>query len=120
MFEEHKWEYLEDGMKFRKIVEQKRIFKFLLGLNQNLDEVRGRMLGTKPLPNIREVFSEVRSEERRKKVMMGSTTTQLATESTGLALARRVHGNQQKIADLVLTACVLNQNLFHLFLIYVY
>ena len=39
MFEEHKWECAEDGIKFRKFVKQKRIFKFLLGLNQNLDEV---------------------------------------------------------------------------------
>ena len=67
MFEEHKWDCPEDGMLFRKIVEQKRIFKFLLGLNQNLDEVKGRILGTKPLPNIQEVFFEVRREESRKK-----------------------------------------------------
>ena len=39
--------------------------------SQNLDEVRGRILGMKPLPNIREVFSEVHREESRKKVMMG-------------------------------------------------
>ena len=100
----------KDGMKFRKIVEQKRVFKFLLGLNQNLDEVRGRILGTKPFPNIREVFFEVRREKSRKKVMMGSMTTQSATESTGSALATRVHGNQQRkgshgattVADMVI------------------
>ncbi|KAK6129039.1 hypothetical protein DH2020_037219 [Rehmannia glutinosa] len=46
--------------RFKKIVETKRIFKFLMGLNKSLDEVRGRILGTKPLPNLREVFSEVR------------------------------------------------------------
>ncbi|RVW29262.1 Retrovirus-related Pol polyprotein from transposon TNT 1-94, partial [Vitis vinifera] len=46
------------------IVEGKRVFKFLLGLNKNLDEIRGRIMGVKPLPSLREAFSEVRREER--------------------------------------------------------
>ncbi|RVW92035.1 Retrovirus-related Pol polyprotein from transposon RE1 [Vitis vinifera] len=53
-------------------VEQKRLFKFFLGLNRELDDVRGRIMGIKPLPSLREAFSEVRREESRKKVMMGS------------------------------------------------
>ncbi|RVW29071.1 Retrovirus-related Pol polyprotein from transposon RE1 [Vitis vinifera] len=57
---------------FRQIVEQKRLFKFFLGLNRELDDVRGRIMGIKPLPSLREAFSEVRREESRKKVMMGS------------------------------------------------
>ena len=36
-------------------------------------QVRGRLLGTKPLPGIREVFAEVRKEESRKRVMLGTT-----------------------------------------------
>ena len=63
---------MKDESLYREIVEQKRIFKFLLGLNNSLDEVRGRVLGTKPIPSIREVFLEVRREESRKKVMLGS------------------------------------------------
>ena len=57
---------------------------FLLGLNKNMDEVRGRILGTKPLPNIREVALEVRQEESRKKVMVGSQTNQPLTEGSTL------------------------------------
>ena len=60
VFEKHKWTCTKDEALYKEIVEQKRVFKFLLGLNKNLDEVRGRILGTKPLPRIREVFSEVR------------------------------------------------------------
>ena len=44
------------------------------GLNKSLDEVCGRILNTKPLPNLQEVFAEVRREESRKQVMMGPTT----------------------------------------------
>lgn len=44
-----------------------------MGLNKNLDDVRGRILGIKPLSNIGAVFSEVRHEASRKKVMMGES-----------------------------------------------
>ena len=47
------------------------MYVFLAGLNKNLDEVRGRMLGRKPLPSLREVFAEVRREEGQRKVMLG-------------------------------------------------
>lgn len=58
-FEDYQWSCSEDAKKFRTFVKQKRIFRFLLGLNKSLDEVRGRILGMKPLMGIREVFSEV-------------------------------------------------------------
>ncbi|KAJ1396328.1 hypothetical protein SESBI_32635 [Sesbania bispinosa] len=51
-------------------VEKDRI-SILVGVNRNLDEVRGRILGTKPLPSIREAFAEVRREESRRKIMLG-------------------------------------------------
>ena len=71
MFESHQWKCLEDNTLYRKIVEQKREFKFLMGLNEDLDDVRGRVIETKPLISLREVFSEVPREKSRKKVMMG-------------------------------------------------
>ncbi|KAA8525055.1 hypothetical protein F0562_007081 [Nyssa sinensis] len=70
MFDKCDWKCPEDGIKYRKIIEKKRLYKFLLGLNKDLDEVRGRITGLKPLPSVREAFSEVRMEESRKKVMM--------------------------------------------------
>ena len=42
---------------------------FFTGLNRNLDEVRGRILGRNPLP-IHEVFSEVRHEESQMRIML--------------------------------------------------
>ena len=44
---------------FKKIMETKRIFKFLMGLDKSLDEVRGRILWSKPIPSLREVLFEV-------------------------------------------------------------
>ena len=71
MFESHQWKCPEDNALYRKIVEQKRVFKFLMVLNKDLDDVRGKVMGTKPLPSLREVFSKACHEERKKKVMMG-------------------------------------------------
>ncbi|RVW49858.1 Retrovirus-related Pol polyprotein from transposon RE1 [Vitis vinifera] len=42
----------------------------MLGLNRELDDVRSRVLSRRPLPSIREVFSEVRREESRRRVML--------------------------------------------------
>ncbi|RVW46449.1 Retrovirus-related Pol polyprotein from transposon RE2 [Vitis vinifera] len=39
-----------------KLWNKKRLFKFFLGLNRELDDVRGRIMGIKPLPSLREAF----------------------------------------------------------------
>ena len=52
-------------------MEDNRIFKFMVGLNVEFDEVRGRIIGRQPLPSIGDVFSEVRREESRRDVMFG-------------------------------------------------
>lgn len=44
--------------------------QILLGLNKDLDEVRRRIMRTKPLLIIREGFAKVQREESRKKLMM--------------------------------------------------
>ncbi|RVX06283.1 Retrovirus-related Pol polyprotein from transposon TNT 1-94 [Vitis vinifera] len=88
LFETHSWKCSDDAATYRQIVEQKRLFKFFLGLNRELDDVRGRIKGIKPLPSLREAFSEVRREESRKKVMMGSKE-QPAPTLDGSALAAR-------------------------------
>ena len=69
---------------YRKLVEQKRTIRFLLGLNKDLDEVRGRIMGIKPLPTIWEAFAEVQREESRKKLMMTDNHTTSAVEGSTL------------------------------------
>ena len=96
MFEIYTWNCPEDTSLFRKIVEQKRTFKFLLGLNKTLDEVRGRIMGTKPLPNLREAFSEVRREESRKKVMMGTHNSGSSLEGSALISRTASWDSRQK------------------------
>ncbi|KAK3015974.1 hypothetical protein RJ639_007262 [Escallonia herrerae] len=95
IFEKITWDCQLDKKKYDKIVEKERIFKLLLGLNKDLDEVRGRILGTKPLPSLREAFSEVRREESRKKIMMGRPGIQNSGESSALA----AYGTNYKGSD---------------------
>lgn len=71
LFEAYEWKSTEDSQHYKKVVEDNRIFKFLAGLEVEFDEVRGRIIGRKPLPSLGEVFSEVRREESHQNVMLG-------------------------------------------------
>lgn len=71
MFEELAQNCPDDAKRYREILERKRIFKFFMGFNKHLDEFQETILGIKPLPHTREICSEVRREESRKKVMLG-------------------------------------------------
>ncbi|KAF7814678.1 Retrovirus-related Pol polyprotein from transposon RE1 [Senna tora] len=57
-----------DAQYFKKLVEEKRLYKFLLGLNDTFEEVCDRIIGRTPLPSLKEAFSEVRREESRKRI----------------------------------------------------
>ena len=47
------WENPNDCARYMKREENDRVYMFLAGVNQSLDEVKGRILGRKPLPSIR-------------------------------------------------------------------
>ena len=93
VYEEYDWKCPKNVAKYQKIVEKRRLFKFLLGLNKHLDEVRGRILGTKPLPTICEAFTEVKREETWKKLMLGKQTAIATTESSTLATRGQFNNN---------------------------
>ncbi|XP_044463243.1 uncharacterized protein LOC123194143 [Mangifera indica] len=91
IFNKLNWKCNDDGAVFKLYLKEMRIFKFLIGLNDNPDEVRGRILSVKPLPSIREVVSDVRREESRKKVMLRSET--MPTSGDASTLAARGNSN---------------------------
>ena len=79
--------------------ENDQVYMFLAGVSHNLDEVKGRILGRKPLPSIREIFSKVRQEECRKRIMFSNPELTLKTEPIGSALASRgldLEGDRRK------------------------
>ncbi|GAA0183458.1 hypothetical protein LIER_42408 [Lithospermum erythrorhizon] len=79
------WENMNDHVCQQQREENDCVFMFLAGVNQKLDEVKGRIPGRRPLPSIREVFSEVRSEENRWKIMY-HTQTDNNSEQTALTV----------------------------------
>ncbi|XP_024024957.1 uncharacterized protein LOC112092611 [Morus notabilis] len=83
------WDCPTDSVRHKKREKNDRVYVFLAGLNQELDEVRGRILGRKPLPSIREVFSEVRREETRRKVMLKTFEPKNSPEVESLALVSK-------------------------------
>ncbi|KAF7829798.1 histone-lysine N-methyltransferase ASHH2 isoform X1 [Senna tora] len=98
MFECPEWKCSEDAETYKKLVEKERIYKFLLGLNKSLDNIRGRILSVKPLPSLREVLSTVRHEESRRKLMLGSLADSDSVNGSVLAVHGASHnpGSGQK------------------------
>ncbi|KAF7835224.1 Retrovirus-related Pol polyprotein from transposon RE1 [Senna tora] len=98
MFECPEWKCSEDAATYQKLVEKERIYKFLLGLNKSLDNIRGRILSVKPLPSLREVLSTVHHEESRRKLMLGSLADSDSVNGSALAVHGVSHnpGNGQK------------------------
>ncbi|RVW69990.1 hypothetical protein CK203_052724 [Vitis vinifera] len=59
MFNDYEWKSTDDANHYKHTMEAHRIYKFLVGLNVEFDEVRGRIIGRVPHPKISEVFAEV-------------------------------------------------------------
>lgn len=66
------WSDLEDNMKFKRHQEKERLYEFLAGVNKELDEVHGQILGQRPLPPIGEAFAKVRREASKHRVILGA------------------------------------------------
>ncbi|KAG6676832.1 hypothetical protein I3842_15G170400, partial [Carya illinoinensis] len=85
LFNDYEWKNSDDCDHNKKMVENARIFKFLDGLNNEFDEVRGRILGRQPLPPLGEVFSKVRREDCRRNVMMKKKEDEIVENSALVA-----------------------------------
>ena len=85
LFNGFEWACSIDSAYSKKMMENKRVFKFLTRLNKELDEVCGWILNKEPLPSIREMFVEVRMEENYTSVMMGNYFSIIHENSTIVA-----------------------------------
>ncbi|KAL5857493.1 hypothetical protein ACOSQ3_004951 [Xanthoceras sorbifolium] len=97
MFYDHKWKNSADGIYFNQIIESSRIFTFLVGLNIEFDEVRGRIIGRQPLPSINEVFAEVRREQSRRLVMLGKKNGESSPVETFALVSQEAAATVNKI-----------------------
>ncbi|KAF7807469.1 Retrovirus-related Pol polyprotein from transposon RE1 [Senna tora] len=74
LLKSYNWSCSTDAQYFKKLVEEKRLYKFLLGLNETFEDARGHILGRSSLPSLKEAFSEVRREESKKKINNTNTS----------------------------------------------
>ena len=107
-YEAHDWDIPSDQEKFRQYIEKKRTLAFLLGLNQNLDGIKSRVMSTKPFPSLEEAFAEILGEEYRRDLMVTSNNvnnTPLPAEGSALAVRGQYqnksgqHANQPRRDD---------------------
>lgn len=68
MYEIHSRSCTTDVAYFQKLAEDERVYKFLLGLNNEFEEVRSSIMSATTLPSQRESLSMVKREEGRKKL----------------------------------------------------
>lgn len=88
------WDCVKDCVRQNKQEENDRIFVFCNGLNPNIDELKGRNLGGKPLPNLREVFSEVRREEEGRLVILNNNSNSNSQQSEVSSLVVKDYENE--------------------------
>ncbi|CAN1805910.1 hypothetical protein LINPERHAP1_LOCUS24469 [Linum perenne] len=96
-FDDYEWESQKDAKHQRSRENTLKVYKFLSGLNDDFDEVRGRVIARKPLPSIGEAYSEVRREESRRKLMLVKKSTSVANENSTF----KVNKSQQTSEALV-------------------
>lgn len=82
LFNGYEWKSLNECNHNKKMVENHRVFKFLVGLNIEFDEVMGRIIGT--LPSLAKVFSKVRRQESCRSVIIRKKVGNLQTETLAL------------------------------------
>ncbi|CAN1840015.1 hypothetical protein LINPERHAP1_LOCUS35936 [Linum perenne] len=92
MYETHIWDTPADQARFKRYIEKKRTLYFLLGLNQNLDDVKGRIMAKQPFPTLSEAFSEIKREESRRQLM----NPEIRAQGESSALAVRSHQRQRQ------------------------
>ncbi|CAN0917571.1 hypothetical protein LINGRAHAP2_LOCUS30376 [Linum grandiflorum] len=81
----HHWLHLENyeaqtrysgrSRTLQAIYREKRTLTFLLGLNQDLDGIKSRIMSTKLFPSLSEAFAEILGEEYRRDLMVASNNS---------------------------------------------
>ncbi|XP_028793645.1 uncharacterized protein LOC114749320 isoform X2 [Neltuma alba] len=96
LYEIHQWYCETDAQHFNALKEEKRVYKFLIGLNPIFEKIRHYILSLDPLPTLEEVFFEVKKEESRNKLTPGACSAYDVPESSAL-VAKDAHSNDYKL-----------------------
>lgn len=80
----------EDIRIYNTTVQEDRVYTFLDGLDDRLDNIRADILRMQPFPTIEQAYAEVRKENQRQ-------TVKLTKEDTGSSLAMMSKGGQKSV-----------------------
>uniref|UniRef100_A0A803Q6L9 Uncharacterized protein n=1 Tax=Cannabis sativa TaxID=3483 RepID=A0A803Q6L9_CANSA len=90
------WESQTDLLQHKKREANDRVFMLLAGINKNMDEAKSRILGHRPLPSIRDVFSKIQVEESCTKKMSNSEPTSISGNDTSALFVKGANSNNDK------------------------
>ena len=92
------------SVKQQQNLEKEQVYDFLVGLNRDRDEVRGRVLSRVPFPTIDEAFAEVRREVNHQKFILSEGLSS-APLIEGSALMTRNNSQPGKNSNDSRTSC---------------
>lgn len=82
MYQDYERKNVDNSVLFKTIQQKDKVFEFLKGLNQKLDQARSQVLGKEPILSIREIFVSIKKAKSRLQLMMKKTNPQPTTRNT--------------------------------------
>ncbi|KAI9083932.1 hypothetical protein K1719_034190 [Acacia pycnantha] len=83
---------------YNALKKEKRVYKFLIGLNPIFEKIRNHILSLDTLPTLEEAFFEVKREESGNKLTPNTYTAYDVLESSAL-VAKGAHSNGYKLKN---------------------
>ncbi|KAK4261526.1 hypothetical protein QN277_004513 [Acacia crassicarpa] len=104
LYDIHQWYCETDAQYYNALKEEKRVYKFLIGLDPIFEKIRNHILSLDTLPTLEEAFFEVKREESRNKLTPNTHTAYDVLESSAL-VPKGAHSNGYKLKNSVSPWC---------------
>lgn len=95
------WDTVDDHKRYLKHIQDRRVLKFLHGLNSEYEGLRSQILNFEVIPSLEQCYKKVVTEERRRKTMLvdtGGATTgdHSALVSSKVSSAKKGEGTRKE------------------------
>ena len=64
MYQDYELKNVDNSVLFKTIQQKDKVFEFLKGLNQKLDQARSQVLGKEPILSVREIFVSIKKAKK--------------------------------------------------------
>ena len=91
----------KDRTTYNLLVQQNRLYQFLVGINENLDKEKRDILNQDPLPSVEAAYAQSRREIIRRNIMSGTSTpsTTLTEIRSSLISKRKLENSNFRNED---------------------